>query len=156
LADNLRATLVAGSSDPAGVVVPPNTPPARVPATPQCPKELRILVVDDMTSIRKLLTLCLQQADYQVAEAADVASASQLLSAQQIHLLIVDANLPDGSGVVLARSAQRVQPDLKVLLISGAAENDHDFDAALLKPFRMEELLSVVRSLLPRPAAAGG
>jgi len=117
--------------------------------------QARILVVDDMAAIRKLLVKALRSVGYQVTDAADVASATQILTTQPVDLLIADANLPDGSGVVLARSARDAQPELKLMLMSGAPESGQGFDATLVTPFQLDDFCEVVSSVLPPPTAPG-
>jgi len=145
--------------------ITPDLAPAHVPApaAASAPPALQltsaaapasVLIVDDMASVRKPLAQCLRDANYSVLEAEDVASASQELAAKPISVLVVDANLPDGSGVVLARSARKVRPELKVVLVSGAPEPDRGFDAMLQKPFGLDQFMEVITALLPAPAPA--
>jgi DNA-binding response OmpR family regulator len=108
----------------------------------------RLLVVDDVTGIRCLVADCLREAGHIVFEAADIATARQHLATQQLDLLISDASLPDGSGIALARSARGARPELKVVMISGRPTALGNFDAVLLKPFDLEELVRLVGSLL--------
>jgi PAS domain S-box-containing protein len=108
----------------------------------------RILVVDDVPSIRNVLVSCLRDAGYHVYEAASVASAAQVLASQPVDLLLTDGSLPDGSGFVLARSARKAQPELKVVLVSGSFESDEGFDAVMLKPFETAQLLRLVAELM--------
>jgi two-component system, cell cycle sensor histidine kinase and response regulator CckA len=135
--------------EPARPSVPPGTPNSNI----------RILVVDDIASIRTLLATTLHDAGYRVFAADSMAAAAQVLGSQPIDLLITDGSLPDGSGHVLARSARSIRPQLKVVLASGSHETDGIFDAALLKPFDSSQLLAVVSELLgesvPPPAVSG-
>jgi CheY-like chemotaxis protein len=77
-----------------------------------------------------------------------VTAAAQILTTQPIDLLLTDGSLPDGSGVVLARSARSVRPELKVILASGSLDTDQGFDAVLLKPFDSAQLLHAVTTVL--------
>jgi len=116
----------------------------------------RLLVVDDVAGIRCLIADCLREAGHVVFEAADVAAARQHLATQQLDMLISDASLPDGSGIALARSARSARPELKVVMISGKPTARGNFDAVLLKPFDLDELIKLVGSLLDAPAAVAG
>ena len=135
---------------------PTEAPPpeqVRVSALPAPPNgHVRILVVDDIASIRTMLVSTLLEVGFRVFGAESVATAAQVLSSQPIDLLITDGSLPDGSGVVLARSARSVRPELKVVLASGSLEADPIFDAVLLKPFDSSQLLEVVSALMGEPA----
>jgi PAS domain S-box-containing protein len=132
------APAAAATPSPAGISVPPAQPNAHI----------RVLVVDDIAPIRTMLASTLLDAGYRVFAAESLATAAQILSSQPIDLLVTDGSLPDGSGLVLARSARSVQPDLKVLLASGSLEADPTFDAVLLKPFDSSQLLRVVADLM--------
>lgn len=142
------------------VFLPRSAPSAAPPPEPARPSVLppppnghvRILVVDDIASIRTMLVSTLMDVGYRVFGAESVATAAQVLSSQPIDLLITDGSLPDGSGIVLARSARSVRPELKVVLASGSLEADPIFDAVLLKPFAASELLEVVSALMGEPA----
>ncbi len=109
-----------------------------------------VLVVDDVPAIRERLVDQLASAGYRVVWARDVASAAQVLSSQLVDVLVADGTLPDGSGQILARSARRLQPGLRVLLMSEAPETEDDegFDAVLRAPVvAAEELLNAVARL---------
>ncbi|MET0389364.1 MAG: PAS domain S-box protein [Polyangiales bacterium] len=118
------------------------------PDSRPAPTQARILVVDDVSSIRTMLETQLREAGYRVFAAATVATAAQILAAQPIDLLLTDGILPDGSGVALARSARSVRPNLKVILASGSIDAESGFDAILLKPFDSAQLLRTVAAVL--------
>ena len=131
---------------------PEVTRPSFISSLPNA--HIRILVVDDIASIRTMLVSTLLDAGYRAVAAESVAAAAQVLGTQPIDLLITDGSLPDGSGLVLARSARSVKPELKVVLASGSLEADPIFDAVLLKPFDSKELLEVVEALMGEPPLA--
>jgi PAS domain S-box-containing protein len=111
---------------------------------------VRILVVEDLAAIRRLLVNGLRDAGYRVYAAESVAAATQILASTGIDLLITDGSLTDGSGQVLARSARAVRPELRVVLVSGSADGDEEFDAVLRKPFDTADLLQIVAELAQR------
>lgn len=84
-----------------------------------------ILVVDDEPLVRMVAVEILEELGYHVLEAADGPSALKILQAQRdICLLLTDVGLPNGmNGRQLADAARTNQPDLKVLFITGYAEN---------------------------------
>jgi two-component system, cell cycle sensor histidine kinase and response regulator CckA len=116
-------------------------------------QQLSVLVVEDIAAIRIMLASSLRDEGYRVYEADLVSAAMQILATHVIDMLITDGSLPDGSGVVLARSARSVQPALKVVLVSGSLEPSEGFDAVLLKPFQLDQFLRVIHSVAAEPAA---
>jgi hypothetical protein len=116
-----------------------------------------ILLVEDEPAVRELLTLTLQQQGYLVLEAINGQMALQLArkQTQKIHLLITDMVMPGLTGKQLADQLTALEPDLKVLFISGYTEsafssfgplkNSHP---VLAKPFSSQTLALKVRELL--------
>lgn len=116
-----------------------------------------ILVVDDESTVRMLATHVLSDLGYDSIESVDGAAALKILeSKQRIDLLITDVGLPNGiNGRQLADAARTFRPELKVLFITGYAENaafnhghlQEGFDI-LSKPFAMEDLANRVTELI--------
>jgi signal transduction histidine kinase/ActR/RegA family two-component response regulator len=116
-----------------------------------------VLVVDDEPTVRMLITEVLQELGYTAIEVADGSAGLQVLrSDQRIDLLITDVGLPGGiNGRQVADGAREVRPDLKVLFITGYAENAVVGNGhlepgmqVLAKPFPMEALASRVKDLM--------
>jgi two-component system cell cycle sensor histidine kinase/response regulator CckA len=116
-----------------------------------------ILVVEDETPVRHLVTSTLQRAGYSVLSAEDATSAMGRLKGHgaPIDLLLTDVIMPGRNGRELARDALEFQPGLPVLFMSGYA--DRTFgpegpgglgDAFLQKPFALDVLLGRVRQIL--------
>jgi PAS domain S-box-containing protein len=115
------------------------------------------LVVDDEPLIRLYVDEILEELGYAALEAPDgIAGLKILRSDARIDLLITDVGLPNGmNGRQLADAAREVRPDLKVLFITGYAENallnhghlSHGMQVAT-KPFAMETLAVRIRMLL--------
>jgi CheY-like chemotaxis protein len=84
-----------------------------------------VLVIDDEPTIRMLISEVLEEHDYAVLEASDGPSGMRILqSAARIDLLITDVGLPNGmNGRQIADAARQTRPGLKVLFITGYAEN---------------------------------
>jgi PAS domain S-box-containing protein len=126
-----------------------------------------ILVVEDETPVRHLVTSTLQRAGYSVLSAEDATSALARLKGHgaPIDLLLTDVIMPGRNGRELARDALDFQPGLPVLFMSGYA--DRTFgpdgpgglgDAFLQKPFALDVLVARVRHILggttrPTPAS---
>ena len=76
-----------------------------------------ILIVEDDHTLREGLFLALQNNDISVCSAADLASARRILREQSFDLLLLDCNLPDGSGIELCREVIAVQ-DIPVIFLT--------------------------------------
>jgi excisionase family DNA binding protein len=121
----------------------------------------RILLVDDEESIRKLLSRMLE-ASYDVEIAADGEAAIRLLGQPDAHydLLISDLNMPDMDGLTLIREAQRINPTLAAIVITGYSTESSAIEALnlgvtgyLTKPFGTTQVLAAAaKALSARPA----
>jgi signal transduction histidine kinase/CheY-like chemotaxis protein len=81
---------------------------------------LRLLLVDDDPTVREVLAVSLSDEGYEVVEAEDVPSALRCLdSGPPVHVLITDLAMPGADGLQLIREAQRRQPLLPAILITG-------------------------------------
>jgi PAS domain S-box-containing protein len=117
-----------------------------------------ILLVEDDTTVRLVISDALKDLGYNVLTASDARFAIPVLQSQQaIDLLISDVILPHINGRKLAETARVVRPDLKVLFVSGYAENAtvrSDFlDAGmdmLTKPFALDTLGAKVYAMTER------
>jgi PAS domain S-box-containing protein len=116
-----------------------------------------VLVVDDEPTVRMLVTEVLTDLGYTAVEAADGAAGLKVLNSDlRIDLLITDVGLPGGmNGRQVADAARNVRPELKVLFITGYAENavlSHGhLDPGmhvLTKPFAMDALATRIRQLI--------
>ncbi len=116
-----------------------------------------VLVVDDEPTVRMLVAEVLHDLGYTAIEAADAAAGLSILqSSARIDLLVSDVGLPGGmNGRQMADAARVARPDLKVLFITGYAENAVIGNGqlgpgmhVLTKPFPMETLASRLKSLL--------
>jgi PAS domain S-box-containing protein len=119
-----------------------------------------VLVVDDEAVVRMLVTETLSDLGYQALEAADGSAGLKILDTDaRIDLLITDVGLPGGmNGRQMADAARRKRPDLKVLFITGYAENAALGNGhlepgmqVLSKPFAMEQLATRIRSIIEQP-----
>jgi CheY-like chemotaxis protein len=118
-----------------------------------------VLVVDDEPTLRMLISDVLEENGYKVLTAINGPTAlAHLKSDATIDLLITDIGLPSGmNGRQLAGEARKHRPDLKVLFITGFAENaavghghlDHDVDV-MTKPFEITSFAEKVKELIDR------
>ncbi|RMU16699.1 Sensory box histidine kinase/response regulator [Pseudomonas savastanoi pv. glycinea] len=116
-----------------------------------------ILVVDDEHAVRQLIAELLEDLGYTILQAERGADALTILQSKAaIDLLITDVGLPGGmNGRQVADAARDVRPDLKILFVTGYAENAalaHDTLEpgmhVLPKPFAIAELIGRVTELL--------
>jgi CheY-like chemotaxis protein len=130
-------------------------------APPQEPVRARsgetVLVVDDEPTVRMLVTEVLDELGYSALEAGDGAAGLAVLqSNQRIDLLVTDVGLPGGmNGRQLADAARVARPALKVLFITGYAENAIIGNGqlapgmqVLTKPFMMDALARRIRDMV--------
>jgi CheY-like chemotaxis protein len=117
-----------------------------------------ILVVEDDATVRMILSDVLEELGYNVLLASDARPAIPILqSGRRIDLMVSDVMLPHINGRKLAEIARASRPDLKVLFVTGYAENATfrgDFlDAGmdmLTKPFALDDLGAKVRTMIER------
>ena len=116
-----------------------------------------VLVVDDEPTVRMLVTEVLEELGYAAIEAPDGASGLRVLqSGVRVDLLITDVGLPGGmNGRQMADAARRSRPELKVLFITGYAENAAVGNGhlepgmhLLTKPFAMDTLASRIHGVI--------
>ncbi len=118
-----------------------------------------VLVVDDEPTVRMLVGEVLADLGYNAIEAEDGAAGLKVLNSKtRVDLLVTDVGLPGGmNGRQVADAARIARPDLKVLFITGYAENavlSHGhLDPGMhvmTKPFAMEALASRIRELIAK------
>ncbi|HEX5387453.1 MAG TPA: response regulator [Gemmatimonadales bacterium] len=131
-------------------------------ASAEAPGGESVLLVEDDEQVRGLTRRVLERAGYTVAAAADAQSAVALANRHPgtIHLLIVDMMLPGLSGRELAAQLAIHRPAVKVLYISGTADDAIGRDRVLApgieflqKPFARDQLVRKVRQVLDAPLA---
>jgi CheY-like chemotaxis protein len=98
------------------------------------PPNLTILVVDDEASVRVIARRVLEGYGCVVLDAPDGQHALAFLEdSRQIDLLITDINMPDMSGIELARQVRSRRPSVKVLYLTGYVERLFE-DGYVLQP----------------------
>ncbi len=116
---------------------------------------IRILLAEDDTSMREYLARALTRVGYDVSAVGCGTEAIPLLAAGKYDLLLTDIVMPEMDGIELARRATELDPDLKVMFITGFAavalnpDSDAPKDASVLsKPFHLKDLVHEVERLL--------
>jgi DNA-binding NtrC family response regulator len=114
-----------------------------------------ILVVDDESSIRKLLANLLTARQYQVLTAASTEEAVRLIAQTQVDLVLTDVRMPGSSGLDLVRHVADNLRHVPVILVTGYATIDGAIEALktgatdyLVKPIDRNKLYSVVEASL--------
>lgn len=98
-----------------------------------------VLVVDDDDSVRDFICAALQTTDVIVLPASGADDALKVVEAWRVHVALVDVGLPDTDGRELAAVLTGMQPELRVVLMSG-----EELPGCLLKPLGVAELRRAV------------
>lgn len=118
-----------------------------------------ILIVDDDTEIRSLLSLYLEKNGLTVSAVADGKGMWQALAAGNIDLIVLDLMLPGDDGLTLCRNlrARADLPDIPVIMLTARGEEtdrivglEMGADDYLAKPFSARELLARIKVILRR------
>ena len=126
-------------------------------AAPRAEQGETVLIVDDEPTVRMLVTEVLEDVGYTAIEAADGPSGLKVLQSDvRIDLLVTDVGLPGGmNGRQVADAGRVLRPDLKVLFITGYAENAAVGNGHLepgmqviTKPFVMEVLAARIKEMI--------
>ena len=116
-----------------------------------------IMTVDDSTSIRQIVRFTLKDAGYEVVEAVDGRDALAKLKGNTVHMVITDLNMPNLDGIGLIRglrsSADHRFIPIVMLTTESQDSKKQEGKAAgatgwIVKPFKPEQLLAVVKKVL--------
>jgi len=127
------------------------------------PKDLTgrgtVLLVEDEDAVRNFAARALGQRGYQVLEASTGTEALDVFESHQgdVDLVLSDVVMPEMDGPTLMAKLRRDRPDLKIIFISGYAEDsfrkhlaDNEDFMFLQKPFDLKELAAAVKAALQR------
>jgi len=127
------------------------------------PKDLTgrgtVLLVEDEDAVRSFAARALGQRGYQVLEASTGTEALDVFESHQgdVDLVLSDVVMPEMDGPTLMAKLRRDRPDLKIIFISGYAEDsfrkhlaDNEDFMFLQKPFDLKELAAAVKAALQR------
>ena len=111
-----------------------------------------ILYVEDSAYIRQSFAELLDAVGRRIVDVAGAGAARAVLLGETVNLLITDINLPDGSGLEVAREALRRNPALPVIICSGddlrgVAESLGPTAHAMRKPVDIDEFVGLVERL---------
>jgi two-component system cell cycle response regulator CpdR len=121
----------------------------------QFEQPVKILLAEDDNDMRRFLVKALQNAGYSVISFDNGLAAYNRLREEPFELLLTDIVMPEMDGIELARRATELDPDIKVMFITGFAavalnpDNQAPRQAKILsKPFHLKDLVNEVTRLL--------
>ena len=120
----------------------------------------RILLAEDDTSMREYLQRALQRVGYDVQSVGCGTEAVPLLQKDRYDLLLTDIVMPEMDGIELAQKASAMDPDIRVMFITGFAAvalkaGKANPDARVLsKPFHLRDLVMEVDRVFSQQAHA--
>ena len=122
---------------------------------------MKVLVVEDESSIREMLRLALEISDFECVEAADIHEAYRRVTDDQPDIVLLDWMLPSGSGIDLLRRLKKeeVTKALPVIMLTAKTHEDSVIqglevgaDDYITKPFAPKELIARMKAILRRTA----
>jgi two-component system, cell cycle response regulator CpdR len=115
----------------------------------------KILLAEDDNDMRRFLVKALENAGFQVSSHDNGMAAYQRLREEPFEMLLTDIVMPEMDGIELARRATELDPDIKVMFITGFAavalnpDSRAPKDAKILsKPFHLRELVNEVEKMM--------
>src|SRR5437660_12159969 len=114
----------------------------------------KILLAEDDTDMRRFLVKALQNAGHEVISYDNGLSAYHRLREEPFQLLLTDIVMPEMDGIELARRAAELDPDIKIMFITGFAavalnpdKNAPPQPKILSKPFHLTDLVNQAQTL---------
>jgi two-component system cell cycle response regulator CpdR len=115
----------------------------------------RILLAEDDEDMRRFLVKALAKAGYDVVSFGNGLEAYERLKEEPFSLLLTDIVMPEMDGIELARRAAELDPDIKIMFITGFAAVALNSDSkaprnakVLSKPVHLRELVNEVHKML--------
>ena len=119
----------------------------------------RILLAEDDNDMRRFLAKALQNAGYDVVAFDNGKSAYERMREEPFTLLLTDIVMPEMDGIELARRASELDPDIKIMFITGFAAVALNADSqapkhakVLSKPVHLRDLVNEVQKMLQQAA----
>jgi len=110
-----------------------------------------VIVADDDGSIRLLCRVNLELEGYRVLEATGLEEISRIAQEDEVALVLLDIHLGREDGIEVARALRRDYPAVPIAFLSGSVDFGERSaavsDAAIRKPFTLEELIGTVNRL---------
>ena len=123
---------------------------------------MKILVVEDEPALRESISTQLREENYLVETASDYASARDKMEIHTYDCILLDINLPGGSGLDLLKDLKETNNETGIIILSARASLDDKVnglelgaDDYLPKPFHMAELNARLKSVIRRKRLGG-
>ncbi|HHN63863.1 MAG TPA: response regulator [Nitrospirae bacterium] len=116
-----------------------------------------VLIVDDSTSMRQMVSFTLKDAGYEIVEAVNGRDALNKVNGRKIEMVITDLNMPEMDGIELIRQLRcsaglRFTPIVMLTTESQESKKEEGKRAGasgwIVKPFTPEQLVSVVKKFV--------
>jgi DNA-binding NtrC family response regulator len=118
-------------------------------------KDINILIVDDDSSLRNMLSIVLRKEGYSISNAEDGRNALNFLKKNNVDLIISDIKMPDISGIELLKKVKTINKELPFILITAFSSTNDAIEAMKLgaddyitKPFNLDELKIIINQTL--------
>ncbi|MDH5300950.1 MAG: response regulator [Gammaproteobacteria bacterium] len=117
----------------------------------------KIMVVDDSDTLRKVVSMALVSAGYEVIEACDGKDALSKLTGEKINLIISDVNMPNMDGITFVKEVKKLAnykftPIIMLTTESEEGKKQEGKDAGakawVVKPFKPDQMLDAVQKLV--------
>jgi len=115
----------------------------------------RILIAEDEASVQAFVERALRHSGHETKTVPDGLAALAALRDESYDLLLTDIVMPGLDGIALALKASKDHPDMKILLMTGYAEEQrraHNLEAlihrVIAKPFTLEQICTAVEDEL--------
>jgi two-component system chemotaxis response regulator CheY len=116
-----------------------------------------VMVVDDSSSVRQVVSIALKSAGYEVIEACDGKDALAKLNGQKIHLMISDVNMPNMDGITLVKEVKKLANYrfTPIIMLTTESQEGKKLEgqaagakAWVVKPFQPAQMLAAVAKLV--------
>ena len=122
-------------------------------------KDMKVLVVDDFSTMRRIVRNILRELDFKdILEADDGTSAVEILKSHKVDLVVSDWNMPKMTGLELLKFVRSNEPtkDLPFLMVTAEAQKENIVEAVkarvsnyIIKPFTAVTLSEKLAKILP-------
>ncbi len=119
--------------------------------------KMKILIVDDFSTMRRIIKNILRQFGYvNILEADDGATALEVLKAEKINFIISDWNMPQVSGIELLKTVRGSEEwrEMPFLMVTAEGQKEHVLEAVkykvnnyIIKPFTAETLIEKINNI---------
>jgi two-component system chemotaxis response regulator CheY len=116
----------------------------------------RVLVVDDMGSIRQVIMALLKASGFEAADASSGVMALQLMEHTKFDLVLSDWNMPGMTGSELVTAIRAKNQSIPIIMVTAEADRQRVLELQalgvngyLLKPFKQQALLTILGKVFP-------